>query len=402
MIIWLIALVLLGVMAYVGQSRGAVRLGVALAGVILGALVARPLTPMIEPLLNMAGVTNLAMQQVIGPLAIVALALIGASILAEVVHRKVEFYYKYRVEDIHRVRWEHLNKRLGICVGVASGAVYFLLLMIPVYSLGYLTHQLSPDGQDGAIGHLNRARVELHETGFDRVVAAYAPYKTTYYQTADILGLLYRNPLLQNRLFKYPPLLEIVERDPLKQFGNDADINNNLQRQAPFMEILQHQRVEAIVNDRGLLADLHQLVASDLEDLHTYLLTGKSPKYSEEPILGLWLLDLRATVAEEILKNPDISTFELNQVRMALQNTSRGLNIITTPDQKAVLRRQAAKDAEQREQARGTWQRASDGTYLVTWPRNRREETIRVRVEGEHRLSAQLTGLGLLIFERDM
>jgi hypothetical protein len=400
MIIWIIALVLLGLMGYIGQSRGAVRLGVALAGVILGAFLAIPLTPMIEPLLRMAGVTNLALQYVIGPLAIVGLALIASSILAEVVHRKVEFHYKYRVEDVHRVRWEHLNKKLGICLGVLTGAVYFLLLMIPVYGLGYLTHQVSPDGQDGAIGYLNRARAELHETGFDRVVAGYDPLPKTYYETADILGLLYRNPLLHSRVFKYPVLLSIADRPELAQFATDSEINNLLQSQPAPMEVLQHPRVESLVNNRELLAELHALAAPDLNDLHTYLVTGKSPKYSEELILGLWLLDIHATVAEEILKNPDISTFELNQIRNALQNTSRGLNIIATPDQQAALRRQITKDAPQQVVFRGSWERAN-GVYLMTWSDNKRKETVRVQVEGEYRLSAQ-TSRGLLIFERDM
>jgi hypothetical protein len=79
------------------------------------------------------------------------------------VHHKVAHHYKYRADDVTRLRWERLNERLGACIGVVVGCVWLILLGLGIYIAGYPTVQLSSD--DNATGiyrFLNMARRDLH------------------------------------------------------------------------------------------------------------------------------------------------------------------------------------------------------------------------------------------------
>src|SRR5256885_6039596 len=141
MTIWLLALVWLAILAGLGCRQGAIRVAFSLMGILLGVLLAGPLGHLIKPLLMLVGLKN---PMIVGPLApllaFIVISLIFKAI-ALAVHQKVDVYFKYHAGDLRLALWERLNHRLGLCLGLLNGTVYFIFSAWAIYSLSYWTVQ---------------------------------------------------------------------------------------------------------------------------------------------------------------------------------------------------------------------------------------------------------------------
>ena len=338
MIIWLIALVLLGLLALIGYFQGAIRVGISLLGLFFAAALAVPLSPVIKPILPVFGLKHPIWVQILPPLVIFLLVMIIFKIVALMVHRKVTVYYKYKTDDKTCLKWERLNQRLGMTLGFINGAVYFVLLLIPIYVAGYLTTQVASGAQDPTgMRFINKTRAQIHDSKVDKVVAAYDPAPKNFYEAADIVGLLKNNPLLTSRLSRYPVFLSLAERKEFQDIANDVEFNNMRQSQAKIGDLLKYPKVQAIVTNAAITAEISGLLGPDLKDLHEYLLTGKSAKYDDERILGYWILNIDATVAQEKVANPKVTPFEMQKLKQTKYALVRGMTFIATTDGKAIL-----------------------------------------------------------------
>ncbi|MEE4144769.1 MAG: CvpA family protein, partial [Halieaceae bacterium] len=206
MLIWLTVLLLVAIFAALGYAKGAIRMIFPLIGLFVGIWLALPLAPLMRPLVPKMGLENPVWSILLPPVMvffIVALILVAVGF---VVHWKLNLYFKYRTDEYQYQRWLRLNQRVGISMGLVAGVVYSLLIGVIVYSLGYLTVQVSAGDTDpAAVRYLNKAREDLHSSGLENAVASFAPVPEIYYSAADVLGLLYHNPLLHSRLATYPP-----------------------------------------------------------------------------------------------------------------------------------------------------------------------------------------------------
>jgi hypothetical protein len=91
------------------------------------------------------------------------------------------------------------------------------------YVLGYATIQVSTSDKDSAaLKILNRTAQEIQSARLDKAVAPFAPAAEFYYDAADILGVIYHNPLVQSRLSSYPVFLTLAEKPQFKNIGNEA------------------------------------------------------------------------------------------------------------------------------------------------------------------------------------
>jgi hypothetical protein len=123
--------------------------------------------------------------------------------------------------------------------------------------------------------------------------------------------------------------------------------------------------VQAVVTNVQITGEITRLLGSDLNDLHQYLLTGKSGKYDEEKILGSWGLDLNATAEQEKVSQPKLTPFELKRLKQTKYAPFQGLTFIGTTDQKAILKNPAtAAGAPPEIVAQGTW-KAFGSNYEV-------------------------------------
>jgi hypothetical protein len=274
-------------------------------------------------------------------------------------------FIKYKRDEKTYIKWERLSHRLGMCLGLVNGAVYFVLILIPFYVAGYLTTQVATGAEDPkGMQFVNEVRSQLHEAKVDRVIAAYDPAPENFYEASDVLGLVKNNPLLANRLSQYPVFLSLAERPEFQDIANDVQINEMIQRQSKISDILKHPKVQAVVTNVAITSEIGRLLGSDLKDLHAYLQTGKSEKYDEEKILGRWILNLDATVAQEKVANPKVTPFQLRQLKETKYASMRGTQFIATTDETAFLKKSSG-GASPTTLAEGTWKGVGSG-YEVT------------------------------------
>ena len=139
------------------------------------------------------------------------LVLVIFKIAGNVLHEKTVVHFKYQKDEHLFFRWERLYNRLGFCVGMVNGAVYFFILMMPVYVAGYFTAAVADAGAPASVRYVTPLRAQLQECGLDRVLAAYDPTPPEIYQAADIIELVLKNPLLESRLAHYPALLGLSQ-----------------------------------------------------------------------------------------------------------------------------------------------------------------------------------------------
>ncbi len=367
MIIWLVALVLLGLLGLIGYYRGAIRVAISLLGLFVAALLAFPLSPLVKPILPLIKLKHLIWNEIVPPVAVFILLVIVFEVLAVFVHRKVDVFYKYKRDDKTRFKWERLNQRLGLSLGLVNGTVYFILLLVPVYVAGYLTTQLASGDEDPAsMRFINKARQQMHDGKVDKVLAAYDPAPSNYYIAADIVGLLKNNPLLPSRLSHYPVFLSLAERKEFQDIATDVQINEMIQTQAKLGDIINHPKVQAVITNTEISGEIARLLGADLNDLHGYLKSGKSEKYDEQRILGMWVLNLDATVAQEKILKPKTTPLELKRLKQTKYAPLYGMVFIGTTDKKAILKLPAtASGAPPEIVAQGTWEE-SGSSYDVT------------------------------------
>src|SRR5262245_60786488 len=294
MLIWFLAIALFAAFAALGYAKGAIRMAFPLIGLFLGVGLAVPLAPTVKPLVPLVGLKNPIWSWLLPPVIVFFLIAIIFIIVGFIVHRKVFLFYKYQTDDYQRLSWERLNKRLGACLGLVAGASYTILVGLVVYILGYLTIQVSAGDNDAAmVRYLNKARADLRESGLEKTVALFDPAPPKYYLAADLVGLLYHNPLLYTRLAGYPPFLALAERQEFQDVTTDTEFQNMLQTQPSVAQVVNHAKTQAILNNQEIIQQIEQ---TDLKDLREYLKTGESPKYVDVRILGRWQLDPYATL----------------------------------------------------------------------------------------------------------
>src|SRR5688572_30730787 len=296
MLIWLIAVVLLVGFGALGYAKGAIRMIFPLAGLVLGAMLAVPLGPLVRPVVPLVGLKNPIWSLLLPPVLVFFLVAVVFVIIGFIVHRQIYLHFKYKTDDYQRLSWERLNKRIGVCIGLVTGASYTILIGLVVYIMGYLTVQVSAgDNDSAALRYLNQARADLRASGLEKTVTAFDPTPAGYYLASDILGLLYHNPLLNTRLAGYPSFLALADRAEFQDIANDTEYQNMLQTQSTVGQIVNHPKTQTILNSQEIVQQIGQ---TDLKDLHEYLKTGESPKYAEIRVLGRWQLDPYATLLQ--------------------------------------------------------------------------------------------------------
>jgi hypothetical protein len=336
MLIWILALILFGITAACGYKLGAIRAGVALLGLVIGAALAAPLGPYLKPLVPLVGLKNPIWPVVVPPLTVLLLVYFIFIGLSFFVHRKVELYYKYKTEDRVRFAWERVNRAVGLWVGMIMGAAWLFLLGIGIYVLGYFAVQVTSDQTNTwYVRMLAQARQDMHDTGFEQAVAPFDPMTPRYYQATDILGLIYQNPILMGRISQYPPFLLLADKSEFQEMGKDTEFNGLLLSRGDIMDIIRHPKMQAVMLNPDIVQDL---LNQDLKDFRAYLETGVSPKYEEEKILGKWKLDPYATMAQERKKRPDLSSTEMRQLKRVMLEIMPAVSFTATTDKKATLK----------------------------------------------------------------
>ncbi len=142
MIVWIIAVALMILLAIFGYTHGVVKMAILGLGLLIGCAIAMPFSTLLYPIFRIAKIYNPLILWTISPLIIILVASIVSSAVATIVSNKVEAYFKHRVPDFVKVLWDRVNERLGICVSMINALIYFLIICVAGYTLGYPAYQL--------------------------------------------------------------------------------------------------------------------------------------------------------------------------------------------------------------------------------------------------------------------
>jgi tetrahydromethanopterin S-methyltransferase subunit G len=343
MTIWILALVLFAILAAVGYALGAIRVGFSLLGLVVASLLTSPLTklatPIVKFLLALFSVKNPLVIWAVAPVVAFLFVLTLFKIGGKFVHHKIEVHFKYKAGELQFALWERMNKRVGACLGIINGLVYLLLISLVLYVLAYTTTQMAIN-EDGPklVRLVNRAGHDVQATGLVQAVRAIDPAPASYYEAADIVGMVYHNPLTQGRLARYPIFLSMSERPEFQALSTDKEFLEMLDRQAPVPEILANQKTKDILNNAPLLNEIWGQVGTDLHDLHDYLNTGVSAKYGSEPLLGRWNFDVAATSLALRQNKASLSAIEKKKLSSFLVTAFGRAMIVAMPDKKLSLK----------------------------------------------------------------
>jgi hypothetical protein len=400
--VWIIALLCMGLIGLAGYHRGPICAAFSLFGLLFGLLLARPLSPLAARLLPVLGLYH-PLWQLFVPGAIAFLVVLGIfKIVGGVLHRKMTLHFKHQKDEYLFFRWERLYTRLGFCVGVLNGAIYFFLLMLPVYVAGYFITEAAGADAPAGLRLLAHLHADLHDSRLDRVVAALDPVPPAIYQAADIIDLVLHNPLLESRLAHYPALLILSRQKDIQDIASDVALQEMIQRQAKVGEILNHPKIQAFLTNPAVPGQIRGLLGGDLADLEEFLNTGKSPKFDGEKILGIWDIDVRATLTEERRRHPDLSLKQIAALRATLVPLVAGFSLVAAPDNQIILEKQNPNSALPTPVGQGTWKK-TDNSYEVTLSNNSDAVPVTASDDGTLQLPMQFSKEAhILIFNKEM
>jgi hypothetical protein len=392
MLIFLLALILFACLGYAGFAMGAIRAAAAFLGVLMGALLSTHIGHFFNPLITVVGLKNPLLVWALGPFLAFIVVMVLFKIAGHVVHRKVDVYYKYKGGDLRQGLFNRMNPRVGIGVGLMNAALYLILICWVIYVFSYITTQMvTGDQASWSVKMLNMAGRNLQSTGMAKVAASVDKMPATYYQAADIVGLIYHNDLLEGRLSRYPAFIALSERPEFQAIGSDKAFTELRQRQPPISEILDYPKTQAIVGNPDLLREIWATATPHLTDLQNYLKTGQSPEYDGEKILGRWDFDLHSALNAVKRAKSNINPNEMRNTRQILslcfENTT--LVISPPPDKLAIMKdygnyqppaKPNTAPTVNAETFRGQWT-GENGKYELTFPDKGR--TYQATVEGD-------------------
>ncbi len=403
MTIWMLALLLLASLAGLGYRQGAIRVAFSLVGILLGALLAAPLSGLIKPILSATGVKSPVLLWLIPPLVVFIIVLAVFKLIALVVHQKVEVYYKYNTGDLRQILWERLNRRLGLCLGLVNGAAYFILAVAAIFPLSYWTYQMAtPESDPKSVRLVNQLGQDLQGTGMSVVARALDRNPPEFYQAADVVGLIYHHPLLEARLSRYPAFLGLAERPEFQDLGSDMQFAELRQRQASLSELLNYPKVQALVQNPDLQKTIKETVVPNLPDLQAFLTTGVSSKF-EEKILGRWDFDLNSSVLLMRKAKPNMPATEMRKWKARLASNFARASFVATTEQQAFLKNMprftAGATAVDLQKMEGQWKSSGDG-YALTLTSEGKPQEMTAHISGD-RLSVSGPGMDLVFVRQD-
>jgi uncharacterized membrane protein required for colicin V production len=403
MTIWLLVLVLMASVAALGYRQGGVRVAFSTVGILIGAMLAKPLGKLLKPVAAAVGVKQPPFAWVLGAIVVFIVISIIFKVAAYSVHQKVDVHYKYRAGDLRLALWGRLNHRLGLCLGFLNGALYCMLIAAIVYPFSYWTYQFAnPDKDPRSLVILNRIGKDLQDTGFAKVARALDPMPQVWYDSADLAGLIYHNPLSEARLVHYPAFLGLAERSEFQAIGSDTQFTQARLRQMAIMDFLDHPQVQAIVNNPGLMQAIWNTVVPDMKDLTAYLDTGKSAKYDPETILGRWVFDVSMALTMDLRAKPNISSREMQKLKEWFFTAYSKTTLVAKTDHQVAIRNvptarspaAAAAAGSGTQNLQGQWKKG-DGKYQISISTAGEERDLTAVVDGD-RLS--VTGAGMNLF----
>ena len=390
MTIWILALILMASAAGLGHRQGAIRAAFSLVGILAAMLLAEPIGHLLQPLLPHAGISNPLLAWVLAPVTGFILVSIAFKIAGEVLHRKIDIFYKYHAGDLRQALWERINARLGLCLGIVNGALYFVLICFVMFNLAYWTTQMSPaDKQPPLIKFVNLLGSDLQSTGMAKAAGAVKKLPEMYYKLADLSGLVLQTPQAGPRLAKYPALTSLWERDDMQAMMQSPTLTNAVNNGASLGEIMKDPAVQAFFANKELTDMVWGILQTNIDDLSAYIETGKSAKFDREKILGSWIFNAGVTAAWMHESRPLMTVNETRIARAALTKAYSQMQLLFTGDNKLFIKNLPKFKTEPGQppaiefnKGKGEWNHGDTG-YILHATASNEEKNWTATIEGD-------------------
>jgi hypothetical protein len=388
MTIWLLAILLLAALAALGLRQGAIRVLCSFFGIVIGGLLAGPVGHLFKPLVTAAGLNNPVWMALLPPCVGFLLILTVFKVAGAVLHKKVELHFKYNVGELQQIMWKRLDHRLGMCLGFFNGAAYLVLLVGAIYPITYWTVQMStPDQDPKTLKLVNRMGKDLEGTGMSRVAVSVNHMSTNYYLAGDVVGLIYKNPLLEARLSRYPAIIGLSEKPEFQALAEDQAFTELRVKQASLLEILNYPKVQAIVQNPETVKTITNALLPNLTDLQNFLLTAKSQTFSEE-IFGRWDFDVFSTMMLYRKAHSNLTATEAKNLRNAYKANFGKTTFIAAPGDLAFMKNYPHVNPGSRpptidlQNSQGQWT-GINGTYTINIQLDGRDQSLSGEIHGD-------------------
>jgi hypothetical protein len=408
MSIWILAVLVIGATGLAGWRQGGIRAAIAFGGILFATLLCGLVGKIFHLVFPLFGTKDPLMVWALSPLFGFILVSIIFSVIAFNVHRQVDVHYRHKASDLRLALWERLNTRLGICVGVLNGAIYFVLISFLVFNLAYLTTQASAGVAQPSVmlRVVNSLGNDMQASGFTRTATAVGTLPPIYYQYADLAGFIVQNPQTAPRLVEYPALTSLWQRNDMQQLVTDSTLTNALASGASIGEIINEPSVQDFLKDKDLTKHVNELFSTNMADLTEYLKTGKSATYDGMKILGTWEFNPGVTVAWLRQSQPQIQASEMRGIRTLWSAAYAQTTLLITADSQVFVQNfprfdphpQHNQPAFTPENWNGDWS-PDDASYTLHITMGGQDKFLTATTTDGLRLSVK-DGRNLLIFDR--
>jgi uncharacterized membrane protein required for colicin V production len=333
MSIWILAFLVIAAGTLAGWRQGAIRAAFMTVGIPVAAVLAVLVGRLVKPLLGIFGVSNPMLAWALAPVVAFILISIVFALMAQPLHKKMEHFYRYTAGDLRQALWQRLNSRLGICLGVVNGAMYFVLVIFLVFHLAYVTRQVATAPKQSLLVRLaNGLGNDLQSAGLSRTAAAVGTLPAKFYQLSDLAGFLMQNPQAGPRFASYPALVSLWERDDMVPLVQDSALTNAPAAGATLGEIFANPNVHAFLKNKEQTKLVTGILTTNMADLMAYLETGKSATFDSQKIIGHWVFNPLVTVAWMRQNNPKISASEMRVIRAQVIQAYAQTHILVAGD----------------------------------------------------------------------
>ena len=247
-----------------------------------------------------------------------------------------------------------MNRKFGFCTGLITAMVYSVMMLAIIYRLGNFTVPFQQeDSDEGMLAMLNESRVQLDDTPFLKIAAAYDTTPDLHYEIRDALLMIWddRGREMQDLIKAYPGFYALRYDPEIRSLIGDSDDDSSKDSSDNSYEddsgstggsegdgdslyhmwksndsltldqILSNSDVVAAVNNRyeelktiepG--SDEAKRLGAFIKDLtdeeEGFLRTGKSKLYGRDRIVGRWKFALNASLRETKKNYVDIKSAE--------------------------------------------------------------------------------------------
>ena len=255
---------------------------------------------------------------------------------------------------------------------------------------------------------LNALGQDLQSSGFAKVARAIDPMPQVWYDSADLAGLIYNNPLFEARLARYPAFLGLAERQEFQDMASDSAVHR--------IALLGREPIKTVLRSSQGPGDSPEPRPAESRSGPPWSPTsrtcrsswraGKSPKYDPEKILGRWNFNVSVTMSpvpqgqteHHVQGNAELEELDgggLRQDQLCGHDRSPGHSQERATSQAAHGGcRLSGRTADPQGRVEG-----EDGKYQLTLSGGSRDEQLTATVEGD-RLTIAGEGLSL-VFDRE-